>query len=177
MKARDILVPCALSFLLAGTVLAQGSTEAKVETKEKSKAVPKAAASRAVIIPATDLKWVDLDPVGAPGVKAADVWGDHTKGAFGGFTKFPAGFATPLHTHTHDFKIVVISGTFIHTPEGKAEIRLGPGSYFLQPGGNYKHATACDKASECLFFIQSGGKFDLKPVKTAAAASEEPEKK
>jgi anti-sigma factor ChrR (cupin superfamily) len=151
--------------LFAVSVLAQGETKAK---KASTSAAPKA-----VIMPAADLKWADLDPKGAPGVKSADVWGDHTKGAFGGFTKFPAGFTAPLHTHTNGMKIVVISGTFIHTPEGKPEVRLGPGSYLFQPGGNYRHTTSCDKASECLFFIQSTGKFDLIPAEAAKA----PEKK
>jgi quercetin dioxygenase-like cupin family protein len=146
MRARGILA-FAVSFVLAAVVLAQGSGAAKP-----------------VIIPAGDLKWTDLDPVGAPGVKTSDVWGDHTKGAFGGFTKFPAGFVAPLHTHTHDIKIAVVSGTFIHTPEGKPEVRLGPGSYLMQPGGSYRHISACDKASDCVFFIQSAGAFDLKPV-------------
>jgi hypothetical protein len=155
MKARNVLA-FVVSFVLAVAVLAQEPAKAKSAPKEGGK--------KAVIVPASDLKWTDLDPSGAPGVKSADVWGDHTKGAFGGFTKFPAGFTTPLHTHTSDIKIAVISGTFIHTPEGKPEIRLGPGSYLMQPGGNYKHITSCDKASECLFFIQSNGKFDLKPV-------------
>lgn len=161
MRARNVLA-FAVSFVLAAAVLAQASGE------KKAKSAPKAGGSAAVIVPAADLKWADLDPT-APGVKAADVWGDHTKGAFGGFTKFPAGFAAPLHTHTNAMKIAVISGTFIHTPEGKPEVRLGPGSYLLQPGGNYRHATACDKASECLFFIQSDGKFDLIPAEAAKA--------
>src|SRR5262245_16380444 len=86
-------------------------------------------ATAPVFMPASDLKWADLDPAGAPGVKIADVWGDHTKGAFGAFTKFPAGFKAPLHTHTNEFKIVVIKGTFLQAPEGKPEVRLGPGSY------------------------------------------------
>ncbi|HEX7254177.1 MAG TPA: DUF4437 domain-containing protein [Thermoanaerobaculia bacterium] len=163
MRARSVL---ALSVcLLAAAVLAQAEAKAKKSSM--------GAAHKPVIVPAADLKWTDLDPKGAPGVKSADVWGDHTKGAFKGFTKFPAGFTTPLHTHTNDLEIVVISGTFIHTPEGKPEVRLGPGSYFLQPGGNYRHSTACDKASECVFFIQSKGKFDLIP----AEATKSPEKK
>jgi hypothetical protein len=65
-------------------------------------------------------------------------------------------------------KLVVISGTWIHTPEGKPEVRLGPGSYMMQPGGNYRHASACDKASECVCFIESDGAFDIKPVEAAA---------
>ncbi len=170
MRPRNILV-FAVSFVSAAVALAQGSGEMK------TKSAPKAAAGRLVVMPAGDLKWADLDPTGAPGVKIADVWGDHAKGAFGAFTKFPAGFAAPLHTHTNDFKIVVVSGTFIQVPEGKPEFRLGPGSYLMQPGGNYKHTTSCDKASDCVFFLQSSGKFDLKPVQAAKSAGTEPAKK
>ena len=166
MRARTNLA-FAVSFVLAAALLAQGSGATK------AKSGPKAGGKKAVIVPASDLKWTELDPSGAPGVKVADVWGDHTKGAYGGFTKFPAGFTPPLHTHPHDMKIAVISGTFIHAPEGKPEVRLGPGSYLMQPGGNYRHTTSCDKASECLFFIEGSGKFDLKPVEAAKA----PEKK
>ena len=112
------------------------------------------------------MKWTDLDPKAGPGVKIADISGDHTKGAFSAFIKFPAGFAAPLHTHTNAVKIIVVSGTFLQQPEGKAEFRLGPGSYLFQPGGDYKHTTACDKGSECVIFAESIGAFDLKPVET-----------
>jgi anti-sigma factor ChrR (cupin superfamily) len=173
MKARHVLA-VAVSFLMGGVVLAQAPTEAS----PKPKSAPKSAASRLVVEPASDLKWTDLDPKGAPGVKIVDVWGDHAKGAFGAFLKFPAGFAAPLHTHTNDFKIVIVSGTMIQGPEGKPEFRLGPGSYLMQPGGNYKHTTACDQASDCVFFVQSTGKFDLKVVDAAKAEkAAEPEKK
>lgn len=178
MRTRHVLA-FAVSFVMAAAVLAQAAaetkTETKTETKMAAKAAPKSAASRLVAIPAADMKWADLDPKGAPGVKVADVWGDHTKGGFGAFIQFPAGFTAPLHTHTNDFKIVIISGTFVQTPEGKPEMRLGPGSYLAQPGGNYKHVSACDKASDCMFFTQSTGKFDLKPVEAPKAA--EPAKK
>ena len=157
MKVRSILA-VALSFLAAVAALAQA---------EKKMSASKGGASAAVIMPAADLKWTDLD--GAPGVKTVDVWGDHNKGAYKGFTKFPAGFTTPLHTHTSTMRIAIISGTFIHTPEGKPEARLGPGSYLLQPGGSYRHTTACDKASECLFYIEGDGKFDLIPVEAGKA--------
>ena len=159
MRTRPVLV-FAVSFVMAAVVLAQ-------PPQKKAKSAPKSAASRLVHVAAADLKWADLDPKGAPGVKVADVWGNHSKGAFGAFFKFPAGFAAPLHTHTNDFKIVIVSGTFIQGPEGQPEFRLGPGSYVMQPGGNYKHTTACDKASDCVFFVQSTGKFDLKPVEAA----------
>ncbi|HVS14050.1 MAG TPA: DUF4437 domain-containing protein [Thermoanaerobaculia bacterium] len=115
-------------------------------------------------IAAADLEWTDLDPVGAPGVKIAGLWGDHQSGAFGAFFMLPAGFAAPLHTHTYDMKLVIVSGTYIQGPEGEKEFRLGPGSYPMQPGGNYRHTTSCDPASECLFFVAGDGAFDLHPV-------------
>lgn len=149
MRARPILAFVA-SFVLAAAVLAQSSSEAKAGTP--------------VFMPPGDVKWTDLDPVGAPGIKIADLWGDHTKGAYGAFLEFPAGFMAPLHTHTSAIRAVVLSGTYMQTPEGKPEVPLGPGSYMLQPGGNYKHISACDKASECLLFIESDGKFDLMVV-------------
>jgi len=163
---RKRILAVLVCVLAAAAVLAQGSGEAK------KMAPKKVAAAKAVALSAADLKWVDLSS-DAPGVKIVDLWGDHTKGAYGALTKFPAGWAAPLHTHTYDMRIVVVSGTFIHTPEGKAEVRLGPGSYLFQPGGNYRHTTACDKASECEIFTESKGKFDIKPVEEGKA----PEKK
>jgi anti-sigma factor ChrR (cupin superfamily) len=143
---RRYVLAFGISFVFAAAVLAQG------------------AATMPVFVPAADMKWTDLDPAGAPGVKIADLWGDHTKGAFGALIKFPAGFLAPLHTHTNTIKIVVVSGTFVQTPEGKGEARLGPGSYLYQPGGNYRHTSGCDKAADCVFLAQSEGKFDLMPV-------------
>ena len=160
MKMKNVLA-FALALAVATVVLAQATGE------KKAKAAPKAGG--AVLMPAADLKFMDLDPTGAPGVKTADVWGDHTKGAYGGFSKFPAGWSTPVHTHTHGMKIAVISGTWIHTPEGKPEVRLGPGSYMFQPGGSYRHQSGCDKASECEIFITADGKFDLIPAEAAKA--------
>jgi quercetin dioxygenase-like cupin family protein len=151
----------AASFVLVGALLGQEAGAAKK--------APKAGAGTPIFTHSGDVKWMDLDPTGAPGVKIADVWGDHTKGGYGAFLKFPAGFLTPLHTHTHAIKIVVISGTYTQMPEGKAEERMAPGSYVFQPGGNYKHISGCDKASECELFIESSGKFDLKPVEAAKA--------
>jgi anti-sigma factor ChrR (cupin superfamily) len=161
MRGRNILA-FVVSFLLAAAVLAQGSGEAK------AKKATKAAASNAVIWPAADLKWADMTP-GPPGVKVVDLWGDHTKGAYGALIKFPAGTIAPLHTHTNGMRIVVVSGTWIHGPEGKPEVMLGSGSYLYQPGGSYRHTSACDKASDCVVFAESSGKFDIKMVEESKA--------
>jgi anti-sigma factor ChrR (cupin superfamily) len=162
MLARNVL-GLEMALALAAAASAQGPGPAK------ARVAPRSAASRLVVMPAGDLKWTDLDPTGAPGVKIADLWGDHAKGAFGAFLKLPAGFAVPLHTHTYDIKVVIVSGTYIQGPEGKPEFRIGPGSYFMQPGGNYRHTTSCDTASDCVLFAESNGKFDLKLVDAGKA--------
>jgi hypothetical protein len=146
MKPANILA-CSISFLVMAPFLAQTAGQ-----------------EQPVFTPAADIKWTDLDPTGAPGVKIADLWGDHTKGAYGAYLKLPAGFAAPLHTHSHPMKVVFLSGTYIQAPEGKAEVRLGPGSYMMQPGGNYRHTTTCDKSSDCVLFVESDGPFDLRMV-------------
>lgn len=34
----------------------------------------------------------------------------------------------------------------------------------MQPGGNYRHTTSCDAGSDCVFFVESNGAFDLNVV-------------
>ena len=162
MTARMFLT-CAMTLALPAAVLAQTSRAPKA-------GATKPAASQLVVIPAAEMKWMDL--AGAPGVKVADLWGNHATGAFGALFKLPAGFAAPLHTHTHAMKVVIVSGTYIQVPEGKPEFRLGPGSYFFQPGGNYRHTTTCEKDANCVFFVESTGPFDLKPVGPPAAPAQ-----
>ena len=115
-----------------------------------------------VVEPAADMKWVAL-PDAPPGPMLSVISGDPMKGAYTAIEKFPGGFSVPLHTHPADHKAVIISGTWIHGEPGKPDVRLGPGSYWFQPAGK-PHTTACDAASECVFFIESSGKFGVKMV-------------
>ena len=164
MRAR-IVVTAVMAVVLPVAALAQGTGG----TNPGAAAVE--AGSRLAVMPAGEMKWSDLGP-GAPGVKVANLWGHHgTGGAFGALFKLPAGFAAPLHTHTHDMNVLILSGTYVQAPEGKPEFRLGPGSYFLQPGGSYRHTTTCDKASDCVFLVESKGPFDLKPVAVGGGAA------
>src|SRR5262245_48455579 len=152
MKSKHVSA-FAVAFVVAGAALAQSSGD-----------------KMAIYIQPSSLKWVQLAPPLNPGILIAGVWGDHTKAGYGAFLKLPPGFLSMLHTHTDDIKIVVLSGTYTQAPEGKSTNRMGPGSYVFQPGGTYKHISGCDKASECLLFIESTGPFDLKPVPTPGAA-------
>ena len=160
MRAMNSLAFLVLIFLVAPV------QAAPFDEQQAPKPSTTGAAATPIFMPAGDLKWSDLDPKGAPGVQIAPLWGDPQKGAFGALFKLPAGFAVPLHTHANSMKVVFLSGTYIQAPEGKPEVRLGPGSYMMQPGGRYRHTTSCDKGSECVFFAESTGRFDLRPVES-----------
>jgi hypothetical protein len=111
----------------------------------------------AILWAAEDLKWEPL--AGAPpGIMSVKLWGDNTTGAYGGLTKFPAGFKAPLHTHTYATKIVVMKGAY--TYNGK---KYGPGSYVSVPAG-LQHESGGVEDSESIFFIEQSGKFDIKLV-------------
>ena len=129
---------------------------------QRADAAPMKGGKSFVVWPAADMKWVAL-PDAPPGPMLSVISGDPKKGAYTAIEKFPAGFSAALHRHPANHKIVIISGTWIHGEPGKPDARLGPGSYLFQPAGQ-KHSTACDAASECVFFIESSGKFGLKLV-------------
>jgi hypothetical protein len=109
---------------------------------------------------ANDLKW---EPGPAPGSHIAKLWGDWEKGAFGVLVKFDAGTVNALHSHSHDLKIVVISGTFVHTPEGGKEVSLPAGSYLRQVGKR-NHISGCGGGEACEFFLSSDFAFDMIPA-------------
>jgi quercetin dioxygenase-like cupin family protein len=113
------------------------------------------------IWPMADLKWSELPNSG--GVMRSVLWGNPDKGAYGAIYKFPAGGKFPLHYHTNAMKVVVISGTWLYTPEGGTEHRLGPGSY-LAFGPKDRHVSGPADDAECMFFIEQPGMFDMVPV-------------
>jgi hypothetical protein len=71
----------------------------------------------------------------------------------------PAGFISPVHTHTEDYWGVVISGVAVNGLPGSPDVELPVGSYWFQKGGE-PHVTKCVSPNECIFFISQHGKFD-----------------
>ena len=140
MKRYSIFIPMVLMGLFFF-----GTTETSAQKKKDKEAV---------LWAAEDIKWEQL-PGGPPGVMTVTLWGDQTKGAYGGMNKFPAGFKAPLHYHTYATKIVVIKGAY--TLNGK---KYGPGSYVYVPAG-VKHESGGVEDSESIFFIEQSGKFDI----------------
>lgn len=119
------------------------------------------AKDKKLVTTATDaLSWGDLSPQ-RPGVKVADVAGDHTKGAWKGLVKYPGVTKSGLHKHSADLEIVVVSGTFNFGETPDAEKPYGPGSYIRVPAG-VPHSNST--AEECTIFITQPGKYDTKAI-------------
>lgn len=115
------------------------------------------AQGKAVLIPAADAKWNDVP--GFPGVKTAALRGDPGKGPSHAFHKLPAGFVSPVHHHTPDHYVAVVSGTLVLVVDGK-ETKLPPGSYF-QFNGKKPHLTKCEAGADCVLFADIRGKWDV----------------
>jgi len=86
--------------------------------------------------PVTELKY---SPTGiSDGVHgelhAAPAYGDLANGAHGTFIKMPAGYESPIHTHTEGYWAVVVSGVMVNGKPGSPDVHLPTGSYFFQKG-------------------------------------------
>lgn len=94
---------------------------------------------------------------------AGPAFGDLTAGKHGTFIRMPAGFVSPVHTHTEDYLAVVIKGTGANGLPGATDVPLPPGSYWFQRGEE-AHVTKCLSGEDCLFFLYQPGKFDYLPA-------------
>lgn len=110
---------------------------------------------------ATELTWADSGF--GPRVSAVD--GDFSKGSHITYVKFTEGMATQLHTHTHDYTGIVITGTTMHWEPGKPETRkqLSAGAHWFVPA-NVPHVSECLPGMECLMAIYQNDPMDFLPV-------------
>jgi mannose-6-phosphate isomerase-like protein (cupin superfamily) len=123
---------------------------------------PAVAAAEATVTPVANLKWT---PAGMPGVSTAVVQGDMAKGPCHFYLKYDAGFVSPMHHHSPDHFVTVVTGTLVLTVDGK-EHQLGPGSFFALTG-KAKHAARVEGKEPAVMFIDSRGAWDV--VAEAAA--------
>ena len=126
-----------------------------------SHAGTKPQAGNANFIEAKDIPWVEAP--GFAGLHTATVEGDASKGAHHAFLKFDSGFAAPLHHHSANHFVAVVSGTLVLTVDGQ-EHRLPAGSYFSFKNKG-QHTTSCAAGSECIIFADVRGKWDVVPEK------------
>lgn len=113
----------------------------------------------ASMMPAGDIKWNDVPDFA--GVKMAVLEGNHEKGPHHSMLKLPGGFTAPLHHHTSDHFVTVVSGTLVLTVDGK-DAKLPAGSYFSFKGKK-QHVTKCEAGADCVLTVDCRGKWDVLP--------------
>ena len=141
------------TFVMAGMV----GVAVLVSAAALAKDAPKKGGGTATLVAASDLKWADVPD--RPGVKLAAVQGDPGKGASHFFVKLPAGISVPLHHHSTDHYVTVISGTVVLNVDG-GDHTLPAGSYFSF-AGKKKHTTHCNDGADCVLFVDARGKWDV----------------
>ena len=130
-------------------------------------AVGKGAAPAPKFTAAEEVKW---DDVGGP--KLGALTGDYKKGPYGALLKIPAGFTSPLHSHSGMYEAIEVQGTSSHWLKGedgtKAK-KMTPGSYWMMPG-KVEHVSACAPGADCIFYVWQKSKFDFVAAKEDKAA-------
>lgn len=113
-----------------------------------------------VIVAPEQADWRPVNPALPDGPEIAILRGDPATGPSDMLLKMKKG-AGPMHLHTHDYHLAVISGVMKHWDESGDEetsLPLGPGGYYFQPGGAV-HGGAC-QTDECIMFVHWAGPRD-----------------
>ncbi len=111
---------------------------------------------------ADELSWVES----GFGPQVSPVSGDFSSEGHVTYVKFPAGMTTPLHTHTHDYVGIVVTGVSMHWEPGKPETKkkLSAGAHWFVPA-NTPHVSECLPGVECIMAIYQQAAMDFLPHK------------
>lgn len=159
MKRHVTTFLAVIAALALASPLAADEKPASKAGKAAKSSSAKGGGGKATLVPVDKLEWKDA-PNGPAGVKTAVLWGDPAKGAHAAMMKLPAGAAAPLHHHTADHGVTVVSGTVVLTPEGESEVRLPAGSAFRFTGKK-RHTTSCEAGADCVLAVSANGPWDL----------------
>ncbi|MES0808910.1 DUF4437 domain-containing protein [Roseibium sp. SCPC15] len=103
-----------------------------------------------------------FQPEGAP-FELAVLWGNPQKGPSAVFMKFPPNFPGAMHSHTHGYHGMVVTGASKHFIKGESEADVPlqtPGDYWYQPGGEH-HNDSFPTDEPTILFIQWEGPMDV----------------
>ncbi len=144
---------------LAGAAQAGGE---KTATKAAPTKTAKASTKGAVMMNASDVKWMDPPPDIPKGAQLGVLYGDPAKAApYVVRIKAPDGYKIPPHWHSKDEQLTIISGRFIlhlgDTMTGEAH-ELGAGAFHFLPG---KMHHAAETKGETVVQISGTGPFDI----------------
>ena len=110
-----------------------------------------------------DLVWHPVDPGNTTGPQIAQLWGNPTQGPFGALLRVPAGFESPIHSHTNEERVIQLRGRSIHWTRSESKARppvMTPGDYMMMPAG-VPHVSAATDEEDSIEFITMDGAFDF----------------
>lgn len=148
MRIRDTKLMLTAPFLAAATFLLTVPVSA-----DRSQATSHTAA--------TELEWMDsgFGPLVSP------IQGDFASGGHVTYVRFSAGMQTPLHTHSHDYVGIVLTGVSMHWEPGKPETmkQLSAGSHWFMPA-HVQHVSECLPGVECIMALYQQNFMDFLPA-------------
>lgn len=106
---------------------------------------------------------INFVPFGDGPMKIGVLWGDPATGPSGFLLRVPAGFETPLHTHSANYCALVVHGQHQHWDQTENKIDVHPisaGAYVQQAGGHI-HADANPTGAESVVLVIFDGPFDF----------------
>jgi hypothetical protein len=127
------------------------------------------------VISTSDIQWGLLNPLrGEKSPRAADLWGDRTKGVGTGMlVKFNNGFSSPPHIHNITYRGVVIKGLMHNDDPAAATTWMPTGSFWTQPAGE-EHITSANGEENLIYLEIDSGPYLVKPSKEAFDNGERP---
>ena len=112
---------------------------------------------------AKSLSELEYAPLGDTPIQMAVLWGNPQEGPSAIMMKFPPNFPGGMHSHTHAYHAVVVSGASKHWLEGETEADVPlqrPGDYFYQAGGQI-HQDSFPTNAETILYVQFEGPIDV----------------
>lgn len=112
---------------------------------------------------ATNLADVEFAKFGDGPLEIGILWGDLATGPSGFLLRIPPGYELPIHSHTANYRAVVLHGQHLHWVETEDKANVQPtsaGSYYFQPA-TQMHSDTNPTGAESLILIMFDGPFDF----------------
>ena len=110
-------------------------------------------------IAAGDLEWKEI----VPGASFAAAYGDWEKGGHGKFVRIQRGAQIPMHTHSNDYRAVVVSGRMVNLFGGDQKTEVAPGDYFYM-AAKRPHSHQCLSEEGCVFYTYGDRLWDIEVI-------------
>lgn len=114
------------------------------------------------------LEWGPCPAFIPEGCEIAVLHGDPAKNNLDVFFKVPGDFEIPLHYHTSQERMVLVSGTLDVTYDGHEKATINTGDYAFGPA-ELPHSAYCHKGEDCVLYIGFVAPLDAMPIERAIA--------